>query len=247
MKKTTLIALALLLPGCATNCNFFALSPACEAQLVAGLIVTSPVLLPYFAIKAANEKYAKEEEERKMEEGVENGDLAASERCLFDCYKYASVSALAIERVLAAHRDAPDPLTPRQQALLFVAHKHTADLLGKEEPQARRAHLSEAARIGQSAEMWEYVRRNDSDLPVNDYYFNRIVDDVIVDLVVLEHLARRTDTGNPELPLTCDLTPFQKLMDLVGDARMLAPESLCKQAEEDLKTYQPKTLPGKSG
>ncbi|MDR2164347.1 MAG: hypothetical protein LBO79_01685 [Zoogloeaceae bacterium] len=244
MKKTTPIGivLALLLSGCATNCTIFSRDPVCEAQLVGLLIVTAPVMAPYAAIKAANEKHAAEEEERKLEEDVRNGDLAASERCLFVCsqYAYDPVSALAAGRVLAAHRDAPDPLTPRQQALLFAAHKHMADVLGEKDPQARRTHLSEVARLGQSVEMWQYVRRDDNDLPVNDYYFSRNAGDAIVDMVALEHLARRTDTGNPELPLTCDLTPFQDFMKL-ADAGIPGPESLCAQAqvqvERDWKTY----------
>jgi len=233
------LALISVLAGC-TECNILSShnSALCSAEFVGLLVVTAPVLLPYSAIKNAQEEHHAANEERALRDDVERGNLAASERCIFECPRAfraikddrPRVSQLAAEQVIDAYTRLID-LSPEQQAIAFAAHKTLADSLWKKDPTSRIVHLTEAVRIGQSEAMWDYVKKDSehgNGLPVNGGYFSSAADFTVIDLVALRHEARIAHEQNPDLPMDCD---FSGLVQFLAHTS-LDRQSLCKLAED---------------
>lgn len=231
----TAILASRLLAGCASNCSILSsnASPACQAQLLALMVVAAPVALPYAMIKDAAEDHAAKVSARDLQRGVEAGDLAASEYCVFICMNAYSMPQderwrllrMAAERVVAADDEELRDVH-RRQAVRLAAHKVLADMLWREAPARRVEHLHEVIRLGQSAELWAYVRLSTdqgNDLPVNDGHFRSAAVGAVVDLLTLQReLAWQAGERTPPDEEACDLQPFGRLPVLAGaDERRL--------------------------
>lgn len=236
-----------LLAGCASNCNILSgnSSPACQTLWVTLAVVSAPVAVPYVLIKNSGEKLDVIQSEREMRRGVEAGEQAASESCVFRCSRADfelkadrwKLQRQAAEQVIAANdREAH---TPRQQAVLFAAHKVLADALWRDDPTQRIEHLREVVRLGQSPEFWKYVKLSSdqgNDIPVNDAYFRSAAEDVIVDLLNLQREAAwQAGGGTPLSEEACDLTPFGVMPALADRDRNL----LCRMAASEWKRRHP--------
>lgn len=239
--------LSSLLAGCASDCSILSgnSSSACQAQLGTLAIVGAPVALPYALLKNASENYADIQSERDLRRGVEAGERAASERCLFVCKNaYRELKddrwkllRQAAEQILAAEAQAAS--SPRQQAVLLAAHKVLADALWREAPTQRIEHLREVVRLGQSSELWAYVRLSTdqgNDFPVNGLYFQNAAEDAMLDLLRFEHEATwQAGDRTPPDDDVCNLMPFGQLPALAGRDGSL----LCRLAASDWKRRHP--------
>ena len=218
-----------MLAGCASDCNLLSgnSSPACQALWVTLAVVGAPVALPYALMKNAGDKHAGIQSEREMRRGVAAGELTASERCIFVCQSaYLELKderwkllRQAAEQIIAAN-DEREAHTPRQQAVLFAAHKVLADAFWREAPAQRIEHLHEVVRLGQSRELWEYVKLSTdegNDFPVNSGYFWSAAEDAIIDLLSLQREAAwLAGERTPLSEKTCDLMPFGLMPALAG-------------------------------
>ena len=83
------VAITGTLTGCANNCNIFSTTNSfgCSAEMLAGFIVTAP-LLPMEDAKRRDREEAEKKDFLAMKEGVKNGDLASLERCVDRCNSY---------------------------------------------------------------------------------------------------------------------------------------------------------------
>lgn len=243
---TTLVSC--LLAGCASDCNLLSgnSSPACQTLWVTLAVVSAPVALPYALIKNASNTHADIQSERDMRRGVEAGEPASSERCIFACRNAYlelkderwKLQRQAAEQIIAADQK-QQAHTPRQQAVLFAAHKVLADALWREAPALRIEHLHKVVRLGQSRELWAYVKLGtieDNDFPVNAAYFRSAVEDTVIDLLNLQREAAWQ--AGDRAPLTkeaCDLTPFGLMPALADRDHNL----LCHLAASDWKRRHP--------
>ncbi|MBS0347336.1 MAG: hypothetical protein JSR69_12880 [Proteobacteria bacterium] len=255
---TVLVPLCTALGGCGPNClSIFSPSDSlmCNVSVAALIVVTAPVIVPavlvsgaYHKIGEALDSHKDSVERQKLKARVEKGELAASEECLFSCgwafgEERGRLRRMAAEQVLRESA-AQDDLSPRQQALSFAAHKVLADLLWKENPEARIKHLGEALRLGQSQGMWDYVQAKkekgkDRGLPAAADSFSAIADQIVIDLLALKHQAKVQTASDDSLPFECDLTVFGRLIPLSG--RKPNEESkLCEEAKDLWKDQQRK-------
>ncbi|MDR1848585.1 MAG: hypothetical protein LBQ75_00935, partial [Zoogloeaceae bacterium] len=154
--------------------------------------VTFPVCLavglPVFAVMASGAAIRDSNEERKndherkkqyleLRDRVKAGDLAASEKCVFngECIdgtlrgtEFPDVPETrrrAAENLLNAYQNEPEPGL-KEQVLLIYAHGEMAGALEYKSPEGQRAHLEAAVRFGESKELWDYV--NDPDFNEDD-------------------------------------------------------------------------------
>lgn len=243
---TTLVSC--LLAGCASDCNLLSgnSSPACQTLWVTLAVVSAPVALPYALIKNASNTHADIQSERDMRRGVEAGEPASNERCIFACRNAYlelkderwKLQRQAAEQIIAADQK-QEAHTPRQQAVLFAAHKVLADALWREAPALRIEHLHKVVRLGQSRELWAYVKLGtieDNDFPVNAAYFRSAAEDTVIDLLNLQREAAWQ--AGDRAPLTkeaCDLTPFGLMPALADRDHNL----LCHLAASDWKRRHP--------
>lgn len=212
-KRIASLFFALTLAGCA-NCNFFSQSTGCQAESVAGLILTAPVLLPYYAMKSANDKRADQEEQHLMKVGVDQGDLEASILCLTKCgIEPARLKASA--NVIAAY-----PIdvvgTGREQAALMLAHIWTAYSLWDLNPNGYAEHLKLAVQAASTPKMWSLVRARYevSHIAVNDIYFNQMADQIFTEIVVDRQSRLAQVAGTPQTHFTCDTSGLEEMMAL---------------------------------
>ena len=244
-----LFAIATSLGGCASNCSLFGSnhSVGCQLEFAALLIVTAPVIVPFVLVSSASDAigstfndHKRSLERTELKARVEQGELTASEDCLFSCgWRFGEdrerLRRMAAERVLRESVGQTD-VPPRLQALSFAAHKALADVLWKENPEARIKHLGEALRLGQSQVMWDYVKAKsekgkDRDLPAVAGGFSAIADQIVIDLLALKHQAKVQTAGDDSLPFECDLSAFGSMIPLSG-RRPNEESKLCEQAKD---------------
>ena len=125
------------------------------------------------------------------------------------------------------------------EAVLLAAHKVLADALWREAPTQRIEHLREVVRLGQSSELWAYVRLSTdqgNDFPVNGLYFQNAAEDAMLDLLRFEHEATwQAGDRTPPDDDVCNLIPFGQLPALAGRDGSL----LCRLAASDWKRRHP--------
>ncbi|MDC6175843.1 hypothetical protein [Ralstonia solanacearum] len=196
-----------------------------------------------FRLEPIRAERARVETQRQLGAGVSSGDLATSESCLFSCSNSSEmlgadpsrVMTMAADRVIREY--APNSVSPHQQALLFAAYKEKADVL-KNDPAASEAYLHqlrEVVRIGESAALWEYVRKTYSEgnhLPVNDSYFSKSADNTIRELLI--HQLKSRDMQNNAISSSegCDMRALERFIEL---SRQWLADTLCEQAREDVR------------
>lgn len=249
LRRCALVGIVLAtgaLAGCASNCNLLSTnnSFACYVPIVALAVVSAPVMVPYVLVQNAVEEHQEERATKLLRSAVEKGDQAASEKCLFTCRSSSLDSIenpwrrLAADVVIKEYAGRSE-LSAKQQALLFAARKVLADALWKESPRERFDNLNEVIRLGQSESLWEYVRNENNDLPVNGGYFQSAAQDAIIDVLMLRYEDKVRMAEQVNIPFQCEFVSFGQLVKLSSSL----PESyLCKAAEKtwrDLQQFKP--------
>jgi hypothetical protein len=251
-----LLILALLTAFTLTSrdCNLFGSSSVICAP---GWVVIVAVSSVYGSISNALEDRTRDANDRQLRRKIEAGDLVTAENCVSrenSCYFSGSFEMmgliqLAAQKVVSAY-DGKTGLTLEQQSLLVKAHRDLAEHAEREAPEEQRTHLKEIMRLTEVPELWEPP----------DLKLQRILDETVADLIVLDQETRAIAAADPYLPLVCDFSEYEKEINLaksgrslnervetlrlhystisnVGFAALLAiyPEPLCKKADESWK------------
>jgi len=221
--KTTLsslfvmLASALIASGCRSDPGLSGMQLDCDAVV---------------ANAAANRKVqlacAYKNEAMPLRLQIENGDLAASERCILDCGLLApdmtrrrkerwATPRLAAENVIAAYGGKPE-LEPRQQLMLMAAHHVLANANIQRGVAKRRKQLDEVMRLGLSEEPWSYLAEHKDDREIfpladSEQHFHRVALSTVIEYIGWKNpkLAR---TGNVEK--FCDTSEFEVFMTKAG-------------------------------
>jgi hypothetical protein len=236
--------------------------PVCLTVLGVGLAV----MMPIAAIRDANDERDRNREQKKQYQElrgrVKAGDLAASEECIFngECVKGSSEPVFpnvsetrrrAASNLLNAYQNKPEPGL-KEQVLLIFSHIEMAAPFKYKFPEGRRAHLEAIVRFGESQALWDYV--NDPDFGesggdrdsrkerlqsrgVSLYTVTRVqkeLNETVIALLIMDQDGRAA--GEPYKPFVCDLTPYQKAVDLTvvdNGAYRVGISPPCEKAEEE--------------
>jgi hypothetical protein len=213
-----------------------------------GTIITEPFTREYVMPETEQEKReraerdAREEEEtKKRVVAIKAGDIAASEVCILDIIRYSGTrcggeTIRAAEQVIAAYRDATEL---QKQFVLLAAYDYLTYWLnpewalkyllkGKEKRAQIEPYIKETVRLGQSPELWHYIKQY---FPAGKeheaYSFHLQAGTALRYMVSFEHASRVIATGNPDLPVNCDLSAQRKLIAQT-DWRNSSPDEWCE-------------------
>ncbi|MFV0481834.1 MAG: hypothetical protein ACK5LP_07610 [Campylobacteraceae bacterium] len=92
LKVVLAIFILLFVNGCASKCSIFSTDPACNALIIGGAVIASPILIPYAIINNSSEsKVSKEGKEKDIKEymvlknGVEDDNITLIKECIKIC------------------------------------------------------------------------------------------------------------------------------------------------------------------
>ncbi len=82
MKTFSILCLVGLLTGC--SCNILSTSKGCSAALATGMVVTAPILLPYYGTKTLVDGHKDKRTDKSLIKGVQAGERSSLELTLND-------------------------------------------------------------------------------------------------------------------------------------------------------------------
>jgi hypothetical protein len=139
---------------------------------------------------------------------------------------YVSAESLRMERWRA-----------RTYSKEWIEHLDETDPMWKENSRIQMEHYNEVLRLAQSHDMWNYIYREKGlgqkyegwTKYLDAEQFKVMVTWTVIHLIALEHESRVLASGNPDLPMICDLTPYLTPLAL---AREKPPyQAICEKAE----------------